>query len=469
MKKAYLKWLVPIIALYVMAGITCWIFRGIVEEEVQENEMHKISHIAEENLRSVDVIIQTVVDYNNSTAVSFANMDFNEDQDKLVNVLRTLSKNESVFGSIVVDANGVGVNEKGEKINISNELFFAEIIESFHNGGSGMVQIREDGYFSAGSVVVVNYINFDGKTKGYLITDSRVEDIQERILKGLPKLEVTALVNLEGFIYAGNFDGDNLWEDGSDLLPKDTIKMYISQKKYYMSQIEGYGNLIVVPSGQIAGGVVIVATDDDMSDIMKVYMMNYYNLVIALLVIVTIYILANLGIFMFGSFIRKIRAAKESERIKTDSITGLYNEFGFTGELSGYTRYAGDRNGILFAISIDCDNSTDRINILKDVAEELKRTYRITDILGRGEEGEFLVFLKGFEGEKDIRKQTDELQMFLYDLKSGLIDKGKKAKIAASRAIYPQNGGNAEELLVKVREALEKSKIDGRGNISFCE
>ena len=73
MKKAYLKWLVPIIALYVMTGITCWIFRGIVEEEVQENEMHKISHIAEENVRSIDVIIQTVVDYNNSTAVSFAN------------------------------------------------------------------------------------------------------------------------------------------------------------------------------------------------------------------------------------------------------------------------------------------------------------------------------------------------------------------------------------------------------------
>ncbi len=469
MKKAYLKWLVPIIALYVMTGITCWIFRGIVEEEVQENEMHKISHIAEENVRSVDVIIQTVVDYNNSTAVSFANMDFNEDQDKLVNVLRTLSKNESVFGSIVVDANGVGVNEKGEKINISNELFFAKIIENFHNGGSGMVQIREDGYFSAGSVVVVNYINFDGKTKGYLITDSRIEDVQERILKGLPKLEVTALVNLEGYIFAGNFDGDNIWEDGSDLLPEDTIKMYISQNKYYMSKIEGYGNLIFVPSRQISGGVVIVATDDDMSDIMKVYMMNYYNLVIALLVIVTIYILANLGIFKFGSFIRKIRAAKESERIKTDSITGLYNEFGFTGELSGYTRYAGDRNGILFAISIDCDNSTDRINILKDVAEELKRTYRITDILGRGEEGEFLVFLKGFEGEKDIRKQTDELQMFLYDLKSGLIDKGKKVKIAAGRAIYPQNGGNADELLAKVREALEKSKVDGKGSISFCE
>lgn len=469
MKKAYLKWLVPIIALYVMTGITCWIFRGIVEEEVQENEMHKISHIAEENVRSVDVIIQTVVDYNNSTAVSFANMDFNEDQDKLVNVLRTLSKNESVFGSIVVDANGVGVNEKGEKINISNELFFAKIIENFHNGGSGMVQIREDGYFSAGSVVVVNYINFDGKTKGYLITDSRIEDVQERILKGLPKLEVTALVNLEGYVFAGNFDGDNIWEDGSDLLPEDTIKMYISQNKYYMSKIEGYGNLIFVPSGQISGGVVIVATDDDMSDIMKVYMMNYYNLVIALLVIVTIYILANLGIFMFGRFIRKIRVAKESERIKTDSITGLYNEFGFTGELSGYTRYAGDRNGILFAISIDCDNSTDRINILKDVAEELKRTYRITDILGRGEEGEFLVFLKGFEGEKDIRKQTDELQMFLYDLKSGLIDKGKKVKIAAGRAIYPQNGGNADELLAKVREALEKSKVDGKGSISFCE
>lgn len=469
MKKAYLKWLVPIIALYVMVGMTCWFFRGIVIREVTENEMHRISHIAEENVRSVDVTIQTVVDYNYSTAVSFANMDFYDDQEKLVNVLRTLSKNESVRGSIVVDGNGVGVNEKGEKVNVSNTSFFAQVKESFHNGGSGMVQILENEYFSAGSVVVVNFVNFNEKTKGYLITASKVEDIKERMFKGLPELEVAALVNIDGFIYAGNIDVENLWKDRSDMLPVDTIKMYISQKKYYMSRIEGYGNLIVVPSGQVAGGVVIVASDDDMSKMIKGYMVNYYNLVIALLVIVTLYILVNVGILMFGRFIRKIRAARESERTKTDSITGLYNEYGFVGELSCYTRYSGDRNGILFAISIDCDNSTDRIKILKDIAEQLKQTYRITDILGRGEDGEFLVFLKGFDGEKDIRKQTDEMQMFLYDLKSELIDNNKKVKISAGRAIYPQNGGNADELLANVRGALEKSKADGRGSISFYE
>ena len=469
MKKAYLKWLVPIVALYVMVGGTCLAFRGVVKREIYENEMHRISHIAEENMRSVDVTIQTVVDYNNSTAVSFANMDYFNDQEKLVNVLKELVKNESVTGSIVVNSNGVGLNEKGEPVKVRDEAFFEEVKKNFHSGGSGMVTIGEDGYFPKGSAVVVNYIDFLGTTKGYLITDSKVGDVQDRIFKGLPEVEIAALANIEGFIFAGNYGGSNLWEDYGDLLPADTIKMYMSQKKYYMSRIAGYGNLIVVPSGQTAGALVIVASDDDMSVIAREYMMSYYNLVIALMVIVTLYILANLGIYMFGRFVRKMRASRESEKIKTDSISGLYNEFGFTSELKGYTRYAGDRNGILFAISIDCDNSTDRIKILKDVAGQLKQTYRITDILGRGEDGEFLVFLKGFDGEKDIRKQTDEMQMFLYDLKSELIDNNKKVKISAGRAIYPQNGGNADELLTNVRGALEKSKADGRGSISFCE
>ena len=109
------------------------------------------------------------------------------------------------------------------------------------------------------------------------------------------------------------------------------------------------------------------------------------------------------------------------------------------------------------------------MKIIEDVATELKNTYRITDILGRGDDGAFLIFLKGFEGEKDIRKQTDELQLFLYDLKSGLLEDGQNVNISAGRAIYPKNGGNVEELLSAVRGALEKSKAEGRGSISFCE
>ena len=126
MKKAYLKWIVPVVALYLLVGVTCFVFRGIVKREITVNELHKIAHDADENLRSVDEILQTVVDYNNATAVSFANMDFYEDQDKLVNVLKVLSQNESVYGSIVCNLEGEGVNEKGNPVNIQNESFFAK-------------------------------------------------------------------------------------------------------------------------------------------------------------------------------------------------------------------------------------------------------------------------------------------------------------------------------------------------------
>ena len=119
MKKVYLKWFLPTIVMYLVVGITGFAFRGIVRREITMNELNKIAHGAEESLRSVDGIIQTVVDYNNSTAVSFANMDFYEDQDKIVNVLKVLSQNESVLGSLVCNLEGQGVNEKGVQIDIS--------------------------------------------------------------------------------------------------------------------------------------------------------------------------------------------------------------------------------------------------------------------------------------------------------------------------------------------------------------
>ncbi len=469
MKKVYLKWFLPTIVMYLVVGITCFAFRGIVRREIILNELNKIAHGAEESLRSVDGIIQTVVDYNNSTAVSFANMDFYEDQDKIVNVLKVLSQNESVLGSLVCNLEGQGVNEKGVQIDISKEAFFADVVNNYSNGGIGMVAVTQDGYFEVGSVVAVNFVNFNGTTKGFLLTGSKVTEINDRIFSHLPPLDLAVLVDISGHVYAGEFDGENLWKDSIDVLPDDTIKLNISQKKYYTSRIEGYGDLVVIPAQQTAGGIVLLASDANMKPLIRPYMMNFYWLLVVMLAIVSLYILVNLLIFVFGNLIRKAKAAKESEKIKTDLITGLYNELGFTSELNGYTRYAGDRNGILFAISIDSDNSTEKMKIIEDVATELKNTYRITDILGRGDDGAFLIFLKGFEGEKDIRKQTDELQLFLYDLKSGLLEDGQNVNISAGRAIYPKNGGNVEELLSAVRGALEKSKAEGRGSISFCE
>ena len=469
MKKAYLKLLVPIVALYLVVGVTCYFFHGIVKREVTLNELNHIANIAEENLRSVDVLIQTVVDYNDATAVSFANMDFFEDQEKIVNILKVLAQNESVLGSAVCDIDGKGVNEKGAEINLAKEKFFAEVLSNYSNGGSGMVAVLEDGMFAVGSVIVVNYVNFAGTTKGFLITASKVDEINERIFSKLPPMDLAVLAELNGIVYAGDFDGQNLWESNLYDLPVDTIKLNISQKKFYTSRIDGYGDIVVIPSKQTNGGLIILASDKNMAEPISDEMRNFYGLVASLFVVVTIYIAVNLFVLSFGGLLKKIKITKENERIKTDLITGLYNEVGFNTELGGYTRYAGDRNGILFAISIECDNSTDRTNIIKEVADDLKNTYRITDILGRGDDGAFLIFLKGFEGEKDMRKQTDELQLFLYDLKSGLLENGKDVNIAAGRAIYPKNGGTADELLSSVRGALEQSKAEGRGSISFCE
>ncbi|WP_029231257.1 GGDEF domain-containing protein [Butyrivibrio sp. VCB2006] len=469
MKKAYLRWFVPIIALYLVVGITCLFFRGSIQREVSQNEVHNISHIAEESLRSVDMIIKTVVDYNDSTAVSFANMDFYKDRTKIVNVLKALSQNESVYGSVVCTLDGQGYNEKGVNIDLKDERFFEEISRDYKSGGRGMVFVPTDGCFEAGSVVVVNYLNFNGTTKGYLITDSKVADLNSRIFSKLPNLDTAVLVELGGRVYAGNFDGDNFWDNNIKQMPLDTIKLNISQKKYYESRVEDYGNLVVIPSELTSGGIVLLISDETMKQLISGRMKAYKYLVCTLFIILTIYILANLGIFLLGRFIRRMRATKESEKIKTDLITGLYNEVGFNGELNGYARYAGDRNGMLFAVTVDCDNSSERAEIAKNVADELQQTYRLSDILGRTEAGEFLIFLKGVAEEKDIRKQTDELQLFLYDLKSELHEQGKDVSIAAGRAIYPKDGASSEEILSAARGALEKSKAEGRGSISFCE
>ena len=76
-----------------------------------------------------------------------------------------------------------------------------------------------------------------------------------------------------------------------------------------------------------------------------------------------------------------------------------------------------------------------------------------------------MVFLKDIYDQKDIRKQTDEMQLFLHDTR--FIDADKEITVNAGAAIYPDNGRNVPDVVIAAKKALGRSKVVGKGVLSF--
>ena len=77
----------------------------------------------------------------------------------------------------------------------------------------------------------------------------------------------------------------------------------------------------------------------------------------------------------------------------------------------------------------------------------------------------FLVFLKDIYEQKDVRKHTDEMQLFLHDTR--FFDDDKEVTVNAGAAFYPDNGKTVPDVLAAAEKALERSAAVGKGILSF--
>lgn len=470
MKKAYLNWLIPVMILYVMVGMACLLFGDFFKHEVIETELSFLSKSLAEGLNSTDVIVQTAVDYNDAMAVCFINFDLSENKDDMVPYLAHMAKNEYVRTSVVCDLEGKGFDNKGNPVDLEGEAFFLDVQSKYSNGGKGFSQNYEEGVFPQNSLVIVNQVDFSNGERGFLITDMDISSMASNLLPDENHYDRIVLVSMTGQIIAGQDGGANFFDKKIEGLQEDVIKLNISQKKEMISEIPGYGYLILEPSSVTSFATVALITKEDLEAIPAVQwrLARYRWFVLALVLIIVVYVSINLFGYYIISFVKKKREEKENKSIKIDQLTELYNEFGVKDEIQKYISGQGtDRGAVLFALSVELEDQRDYEEVMKALAETIPNKHRATDILGRGDDNSFFIFLKDIIEAKDIRKQMDELQLFLYDFKTDMMNNDKKVKISAGRAIYPKDGNTAEELLKSARGALKKSPEDGNGSISI--
>ncbi len=477
--RKHLRWFIPLIIYYIVMAITLrtyWTYSYSRAVDAKENE---IAFDVETALDNIDFSVENATARIVQIAEAFSLYTPIYNKNQITLLLKNMVEETDLSHALVCDLDGVGYDMDGRDVNIGEESYFDDVTAEYSRGGVGL--ILPDGQTEMDSeILIVCGLTYTDKTKGYLITKIPIIHVSDQLFKDKYIANRSDIVTIEGdiisFGHGKKRSGEKgvtrqkLWNDLPDGISKDTIKLSISQKNVYMSDIPDYGYVIVVPFKNMAGAVVTFITEDEMMQMVdqSLQPLRYaflWSIVSSLLLVVMIYI-AN----VISNYIEKRRFEKSFAEAERDVVTGLMTRASATRAIDSYLSENGDRRGLMFVIGLNKSDDEDKEDIftgerLKEFSRSLERGFRATDILGRLSDKEFLVFLKDIHEEKDVRKQTDHMQMFLHDVK--VTDGEREMSANAGAALFPDSGKNATDMLNAAESALLRSREDGIGMLSF--
>lgn len=168
---------------------------------------------------------------------------------------------------------------------------------------------------------------------------------------------------------------------------------------------------------------------------------------------------------------------QEEENMKkaasTDSLTGLYNRRAFRHLLIEYLSVEGN-SGSLFMVDLDHFKSVNDTlghpkgdELLVNVANILKETFRQDDILCRIGGDEFCAFAKGFTDKgmvEDRAKSLNDKGRIIFDTPDNT---NIKVSFSLGIAIYPEDAKDATSLYDHADKALYSAKEQGRDCFKF--
>jgi diguanylate cyclase (GGDEF)-like protein len=482
MRRFILKLVVPIVLLFAMVGIACYSYALILKRTAAVDELSIIADELADGLYTADLIVKTASDYQDEMSLTAKKFNFYTDKKDITELLEFITQAEGVAVSMVCDAEGSGYDSKGKQIDIRDKDFFNTAQSIYSKGGSGLISIIDETLADGRGVALVNQVDFKDQVKGYLISIISVRDFSDIIFRTGHRADRAVLISLGGDIIAeseraDSYGGEELlyfWDNVPENMPIDSIKLSISQKKRYVDEIKGYGYVVVAPSKVTQGAAVLLMKQKSFDMELGRRLSGYKRFVFELYIALTMFIAIMMLLHAADKHIKlKILASWFGEN-NSDKLTGLLNEHGIREEIDKYLTSSNAQKGLLFVINIDGfnkireevgDEPADMAII--DFSGKLSQNYRASDLVARLSDDKFAIFMKDIVEDKDMRKQVDELQMFLYDMRTEEASRGMPIKSCVGAAVCPKDGSNVDQLLKCATEAMESAKMEGRGRISF--
>ncbi len=478
MKRSHLRWLLPLV-LYLIALAMLLVAHSNSEYEgaALGKQQEIILEISKE-IKSVNESCGTsqAVVGTSAAAMSLYALQYNRNQ--IIKLMQNIVNTSDITEVIVCGLDGIGYDQQGEDVSVAGEEYFEEVGREYSSGGIGMI-FPEAESGEAGTVLIVSSVTFDKRENGYLIASMPLAHNMDQFVDTNYLSEKAALITMNGTILMQKRGpgepaeaGGVFWDQLPDGISRDTIKLSISQNTPYISEVPNYGYVVVAPLSTVNAGGVALITEDQMYAMLKDDLLHDRILVYEMAVL-------SMGLILlvfFSNFVSdridQRQKAKREAQLETDVLTGVLTKKSFIDETDKYIFSGDKKRGLMFIIYLSAvkDMKQERGQAfmndkVRDFARLLQSNFRSTDLIGRLREDQFVIFLKDIYEDKDVRKQTDHMQLFLHDVKAE--DLGKEAFISVGAALYPENGRSAVEVMTSAERALSRSIKEGRNRLSF--
>ena len=478
-KKSFLRWLIPLFCYYgILAIILTSYWKDVYRKAVNAKE-NEIAFDVALAVEDIDISVQTATARIAEAAEAFSLYTLTYNRNQISMLLKNMVEETDLSYSVICDLDGVGYDMDGRDVNVSQDSYFDDVTAEYSRGGIGM--LLPDGQTEIDTeILIVSGITFGNRDKGYLISRIPIVTVSDQLFLDKYIANRSDIVTIDGDIitlghnkkHSGStgVTRQKLWTNLPAGISKDTIKLSISQKNVYISDIPDYGYVLVVPFTTMTGAVVTFVTEDEMKQMIDGDLDSvrylFVCLVLSSIALVFLVFMAN----VFGNYIEKKRREKRLTAVERDVVTGLMTRLSATRAVETYIAEPGDKRGLLFIIGLNSSVEGKKEDAftnerIKEFSRALEMNFRATDILGRISDQEFMVFLKDIHEDKDVRKQTDHMQMFLHDVK--VINGDVELYANAGAALFPDNGRAAHDIIVAAENALAESRKEGPGRLSF--
>lgn len=158
-----------------------------------------------------------------------------------------------------------------------------------------------------------------------------------------------------------------------------------------------------------------------------------------------------------------------------DPVTGLWNFNGLRNEISDFLSHTGKKGThMLMLIDIDGFRSINRHTgyrfgneILRDIAEVLRMQFNDSNIIGRVEDDNFIVFVKDCPDKNESLALVDNIFRKLH--KSYTFNDKVYPELSACIGVadYPRYGKNFDDLFASASKAVDIAKINGKNMYLF--
>lgn len=477
MKKALVTCATIVITFAVLMGIVMESYRSVLRDGISEYVNETVSSELSSVMYNKDINYIRIRDYHDAFAKALTGYDIISDKNKITSWLELIVNNTDSSTSFICDPEGVGYNERGKIVHLSDYSFFEQVIGGFNEGSSGVLIINEDTFGGRG-VAFVNGLKLSEESKGYLISILNIENLSEGIFEKQELIDYGAWVAVRGHILTeygerlrnNDKDIDYIWEALPAGADQSKFQHAIAQQKAFFEEIPEYGYVITVPAPLSGGALVVLISHKNMNKALDEPLKAYYAMFVWIMLLLVLLCLSLLLGHTIAILLRKRNRNKEDR----NTVTGLLTEESTERHINTYLKESESQNGLMFLIAI---NGLKGLRIAKgeeavesvivSFAKKLSDNYRVSDVIGGLDNGEFIVFMKDISAEKDIRKQVDDMVMLTHDFRVMNEDENGEVSLSVGGAVVPKDGKKYSNLLAASKAALTESKARGAGQVVF--